>query len=241
MGKLILLLCFCLLSSISKTQIKEEYLKNTTDKQSQIKLGIPIASGIILTGVFMEYSRLFDKEHFQNKVLNRFPNTKTHIDDYFQFTPIAMTLVLNALGKKGEHKFSSQIKRLLVAEALCNLSVYILKTQTKHLRPDNSGTNSFPSGHTAQAFTAAVFLDKEYGKQYPWLRWAGYSMAITTGICRVLKNRHWTSDVMLGAGIGILSTNLSYYIFHKWENKKKIKINPIIGEKTYGLSLKYNF
>ena len=39
---------------------------------------------------------------------------------------------------------------------------------------------------------------------------AGYSVATATGIMRVLNNRHWVSDVLSGAGIGIMSTELAY-------------------------------
>lgn len=35
-------------------------------------------------------------------------------------------------------------------------------------------------------------------------------MATATGIMRVLNNRHWVSDVLSGAGIGILSGEIAY-------------------------------
>lgn len=216
-------------------------MKDYKTHNSNNNLAIPIATGVIATGIFLEYSGLFDKKEFQNGVLNRFPNVKTHIDDHFQFAPIAIGLGLNAFGIKGEHKFTHQLKRLAFAEAICNASVFTIKTQTKHIRPDGTSINSFPSGHTAQAFCAAAFLDREYGKQYPWLRWLGYGMATTTGICRIMKNRHWASDVVLGAGIGYLSVDLSYRLFDHWEKNKNLQINPMVGNKTYGLHMVYNF
>lgn len=211
------------------------------EKKPNLNLPLAIAAGAITTGMLLEYSGWFDKKKFQTNVLHSFPNVKTHIDDYFQFTPIAIGLGLNAFGKKGEHKFTHQLKRLAFAEAICNATVFTIKSQTKHERPDGSAMNSFPSGHTAQAFCAAAFLDREYGKQYPWLRWLGYGMATTTGICRILKNRHWASDVVLGAGIGYLSIDLSYRLFDRWEMNKNLQVTPIIGSKTYGLKLVYNF
>jgi membrane-associated phospholipid phosphatase len=204
-------------------------------------LALPIAVGLITTGLTMEYSGLFDKSLFQRKALHRFPNVTTHVDDYFQFTPIAVGLGMQALGKKGEHKFFNQIKRLLLAEAICNGTVTLIKTQTAHLRPDGSSRSSFPSGHTAQAFVAAAWLDKEFGRKYPWVRYVGYSMAVTTGVCRVLKNRHWATDVVLGAGIGFLSADLTYRLFERWENKKNLRISPLVGTNTYGISLVYRF
>ena len=81
------------------------------------------------------------------------------------------------------------------------------------MRPDGSQANSWPSGHTATAFVGATLLHKEYGlTRSPWFSVAGYGVATATGVMRVLNNRHWVSDVMSGAGIGIMSTELGYAI-----------------------------
>jgi len=66
-------------------------------------------------------------------------------------------------------------------------------------------------------------------------------MAATTGVCRILKNRHWASDVVLGAGIGYMSVDLSYRLFDRWEKNKNLQITPIVGNKTYGLRIVHNF
>ena len=47
---------------------------------------------------------------------------------------------------------------LLKSEILMSGSVTFLKHAVQELRPDGSARNSFPSGHTAQAFAAAAFL-----------------------------------------------------------------------------------
>lgn len=46
----------------------------------------------------------------------------------------------------------------------------------------------------------------------PWYSVAGYTIATATAYSRLLNNRHWISDVLAGAGIGILSTELGYWI-----------------------------
>jgi membrane-associated phospholipid phosphatase len=238
----ILFATFLHISNSSYSQFQKSYTaKHDKPVIKKANLSFAIATGVITTGVLLEYSGLFNKKKFQTNVLRSFPNVTTSIDDYFQFTPIAIGLGMNAFGKKGEHKFTHQLKRLALAEAICNASVFAIKSQTKHIRPDGSTRNSFPSGHTAQAFCAAAFLDREYGKQYPWLRWLGYGMATTTGVCRILKNRHWASDVVLGAGIGYLSVDLSYRLFDRWEMNKNLQVTPIIGNQTYGLRMVYNF
>ena len=63
------------------------------------------------------------------------------------------------------------------------------------------------------AFRAATMLHKEYGTtRSPWYRIGGYTVATATAVSRMLNNKHWLSDVMVGAGIGILSTEVGYFL-----------------------------
>ena len=79
-------------------------------------------------------------------------------------------------------------------------------------RPDGRGLNSFPSGHTFTAFVGAEMLRLEYGQEYPAIAVAGYAVATLTGALRIYNNRHWASDVLAGASVGILSVQLSELI-----------------------------
>lgn len=90
--------------------------------------------------------------------------------------------------------------------------VNTLKYTTKETRPDNTSNNSFPSGHTATAFMCATILHKEYGMKSPWYSIGGYTLAGLTGVTRQLNNRHWIGDVLVGAGIGMISTDLGYFL-----------------------------
>ncbi len=86
-----------------------------------------------------------------------------------------------------------------------------IKYTASEERPDGSTSNSFPSGHTATAFMAATILHKEYGlTRSLWYSVGGYTVATGIAAFRVMNNRHWVSDVLTGAGIGILSTELGY-------------------------------
>jgi len=137
---------------------------------------------------------------------------KTQIDNYTQYAPYAVVLGCKLAGYEGRSNWG----RFLVSTAFSNMimaaSINSIKYSVKEMRPDNSTKNSFPSGHTATAFTAATILHKEYGlTRSPWFSVGGYAVATATGVMRVLNNRHWISDVMAGAGIGILSTELGYF------------------------------
>ena len=148
---------------------------------------------------------------------------KTKLDDYLKYAPAATVYLLNAAGIKGRHKILDRTIILGMSSILANQVIVFLKHSTHQLRPDGSTYNSFPSGHTTTAFVGAEMMNQEFGWRSPWYSVAGYSMATATGVLRVMNNRHWLSDVITGAGIGILTTKFSYWLYSKWENRKRGK------------------
>ena len=156
---------------------------------------------------------------------------KTRIDDYLQFFGPAMTVGLKLGGYEGR----SDWPRLLASAGMSYLImaglVNGIKYSAKEMRPDGSTANSWPSGHTATAFVGATLLHKEYGlTRSPWWSVAGYGVATATGVMRVLNNRHWISDVMSGAGIGILSGELGYALCDLMFKQKGLLRNDLIIE-----------
>ena len=94
-----------------------------------------------------------------------------------------------------------------------------IKSWAKVERPDGTSNNSFPSGHTATAFSGAEFLWQEYKDVNIWYGISGYIVATGTGFFRIYNSRHWLSDVVMGAGIGILSTKVAYWIYPYVQSK----------------------
>lgn len=136
---------------------------------------------------------------------------KTGIDDYTQFFGPAMVVGLKLGGYEGRSDWPRLLASAGASYAIMAAFVNGIKYTAKEMRPDGSSANSWPSGHTATAFVGASLLHKEYGlTRSPWWSVAGYGVATATGVMRVLNNRHWVSDVMSGAGIGIMSTELGY-------------------------------
>ena len=136
---------------------------------------------------------------------------KTGIDDYTQFFGPAMVVGLKLGGYEGRSDWPRLLASAGMSYAIMAGFVNGIKYTAKEMRPDGSSANSWPSGHTATAFVGATLLHKEYGlTRSPWWSVAGYGVATATGVMRVLNNRHWISDVMSGAGIGIMSTELGY-------------------------------
>jgi membrane-associated phospholipid phosphatase len=190
--------------------------------------------------VTMTDNDVFDRFEIEEERNEHLPRFRTHVDDYLQYAPIVAVYGLNALGMKGEHDFANRTVLLVKSELIMAALVLPLKKLTAVPRPDTGAPTSFPSGHTAQAFAAATFLHKEYGKEHPLYSVIGYTTAAGIGVLRVLNNRHWMSDVLAGAGIGILSTNLAYLTHqYKWGKHHKhlsgATIIPSYGQKAMGL------
>jgi hypothetical protein len=176
------------------------------------------------------------QKHFYDYDTDDHPKRAGHISDYTQFAPIAMVYALSAMNIKGEHKILKATSLAVQSELLMILMVRPMKYLAHETRPDG-GSNSFPSGHTAQAFMAATFLHKEYGQKSIWYSIAGYTLATGVAACRMMANKHWASDVLAGAGMGILSTNL-VYLWHKdKKNNKSSKFNMSVAPKGFALRL----
>lgn len=153
------------------------------------------------------------------------PTFSYHYDDYLQFAPAALAYGLKLCGVEGSSSWGRMMLSNGLSMGLMLSTVYVVKYGIGRLRPDGSTHNSFPSGHTAMAFTAATILHKEYGVTHsPWWSVAGYTMATVTGVSRALNNRHWLSDVVVGAGVGILSTELGYLLTDKILNRMGVVV-----------------
>jgi membrane-associated phospholipid phosphatase len=120
---------------------------------------------------------------------------------------------LNLAGVHGKNTFIDRTMLLVLSEAIFAGTTFGLKRITHRERPDGSDKFSFPSGHTGNAFVSAEFMAQEYGDRSPIYGGVGYAFATTTAILRVYNNKHWFSDIIAGAGFGILSTKAAYYLY----------------------------
>ncbi|MCT4663679.1 MAG: phosphatase PAP2 family protein [Flavobacteriales bacterium] len=130
-------------------------------------------------------------------------------DDYSQFAPMAGVFAVNALGGKTEHDVWNKSMLSLKSTVLSLGVMAAMKSIINRDRPIASKP-SFPSGHTTMAFVSAEVFRQELKNHYPILSYTGYLLAIKTGIFRILNDKHWASDVLFGAGLGILGTRIIY-------------------------------
>jgi len=175
------------------------------------------------------------------------PHFMTPVDNYLQFSPGLAVFGLHALGIPGKHSLGDQSILYGMTILLSTAVVFPLKSITHEQRPDQSGYNSFPSGHTTMAFASAEFLRQEYENISCWYGVAGYAVATATGILRMYNNKHWLSDIVAGAGMGILSARVVYWIYPRIREiggKKKFSrsvVMPFYQQGGGGLAWVYHF
>lgn len=193
--------------------IQEIEIKTETDRSTRITVGKCIAPAILITagsiGVATSWGKRIDT-HTRDGIQEWKGNKRTHADDYIQYLPIAAHLSLGALGVKCRHDFKERFVIAATATASMAIMVNTLKWAVNEQRPDGSSHNSFPSGHSATAFMGAELTRIEYG---PYYGLAAYAVATSTAFLRLYNNRHWLSDVLAGAGFGILSAQVGYWMF----------------------------
>ncbi len=186
-------------------------------------VGVPL----FVAGIIAKSEKNAFKQQTKHSLLTKF---KTGIDDYTQFFGPAAVVGMKLGGYEGRSDWPRLLASAGMGYGIMALLVNTIKYTAKEVRPDGSSANSWPSGHTATAFVGATLLHKEYGlTRSPWWSVAGYGVATATGVMRVLNNRHWISDVLSGAGIGILSGELGYAICDLLFKGKGLLRNDIIG------------
>jgi membrane-associated phospholipid phosphatase len=172
------------------------------------------------------------------------PTFKSNAESYFLFAPVAMVYGLNLVGIEGKNRFIDRTAILGMSGLILGGTELTLKHATHRLRPNLADYYSFPSGHTGAAFLGAEFLAQEYGYKSPWYTVVGYSFAVTTGIFRMANRDHWFSDVVAGAGFGIISTKAAYLVYpyirnaltHTDKKGRKAMLMPTYQDGTPGLS-----
>lgn len=211
----------------------------------------PVA-GFIVPLVLIGSGLAVKNADFKQKQLDyrqeNFPNFSNHIDDFMQIVPHGAVFALDWIGVKSKHNFGDKVGLMLTGGIIMLGTVHALKSTTNIERPDKSNNDSFPSGHTANAFFGATVLAEEYKDQSIIYPIAGYTVATATGVFRILNNRHWASDVLVGAGIGILSAKAAYVVYPWLKEKiggkhapKNVVFMPVYDGITTGGSLVIGF
>jgi membrane-associated phospholipid phosphatase len=222
-----LLFVFLLFSSLPGYSQKKAADSISFQKEVPFKLtSLILPTGVIAYGILGIKNDPIKQWDLDIRTRLQPDGAKISIDDYTLFLPIVAVYGLNLSGLEGRNNLLDRTVILGTSTLLMYASVNLIKNNTNIRRPSGKSQSSFPSGHTAISFMAAEFLHQEYKHRSPWYSIAGYSVAAATGFLRIYNDKHWFSDVAAGAGIGILSTKIAYWLQPIIENlifKKRIE------------------
>lgn len=230
--------------SIPKTDPYFETLEFERSNKRYLKRAIIPSAALITTGILTMEGRGVFSSHDLFDYRNRaFPDFSTEVDDFVMLAPLVGLYGFNLISSQNRHELGRQTLLLIASGVLTSAMVWPTKALTDIERP-NEEPYAFPSGHTAYAFTIATFIDKEFRRRRPWLGIASYAIAGGTGVLRVLNNAHWMSDVLAGAGVGILSVNTVYWVHAKLSKGggRKTAIVPLVlptGETGMSVTIKF--
>ncbi len=160
-----------------------------------------------------------------------FGTYRNHIDDYLQWAPYLEVGGVLLAGVESRNDRVNLALILVKSEVIMLSTVYVVKTLSRIERPDASNTLAFPSGHTAQAFLAASIVHTEFRDKSQWYGIGAYTLATSVAAFRMINNKHWQSDVIAGAGVGILSAHLAYLSHrNRWGRQpvaRDVSLSPI--------------
>jgi len=215
----------------------------TSVKSSKLKTGYITSGALLATGLIID--RESTRVGVRDWIRERFGITDTNFDDLLQHSPIAMLYISDLAFGHDKQTIGRHTRHLIVTQALTLGTSLALKGLTNSPRP-NGGSHTFPSGHTAYAFASAGVIYQSFKDKNLWLAYSGYIPATVVGAFRMIKDKHWVSDVVFGAGLGILMSHLTYHI-DLWHSKTDRKpkgltsVNIRLGMSASGVGLSATF
>jgi membrane-associated phospholipid phosphatase len=118
----------------------------------------------------------------------------------FQFGAALATYGIGRLS--GQTRVAEVGSHLLRAQLVAQGVTHAIKYSVRRMRPDGSTRNSFPSGHTSVSFASATVLHREFGWK---VGVPAYAVASYIGLSRIEQERHYLSDIVFGAALGIVA------------------------------------
>ncbi|HEX6736809.1 MAG TPA: phosphatase PAP2 family protein, partial [Vicinamibacteria bacterium] len=153
--------------------------------------------------------------------------------------PVALGLLLAG---RVSHDTRFRAATYDMGQSLIVSGIYVtgLKMSVGRTRPDGSNRLSFPSGHTASAFSIAAVADHYYGRRAGL---AAYTAAGLIGISRMERNKHHVSDVLAGATLGLISAHTVIHGNGDPSNRRQLSLAPVAAPSGsgVGVGLKLDF
>ena len=218
-----------------------------------LKLGIVAGLSAILYTNDDGLMRWVQRNH--NGSTDRVAKIAEYLGNYMIVIPtIALCYTYGLIFKDAKARETAVLG--LKSAAISFMAVYALKILTHRNRPTTDGygsstvwdgpdltfkDTSFPSGHSAIAFSLAVVVCSQYKQK--WIRVMAYSAAVLTAVSRIHDRKHWASDIFVGSLLGYFVTKGIMKRKKKRDNAlaNRLQMMPLIGKESYGLSLTYSW
>lgn len=217
-------------------------------KKDFLNLSAVLGAGFLLYSVDQDIHQWFQD------------NRSSSSDDFFNVLSFfghggAITGLIAALYAAGELSHNNSLRKtaLLSLESWLTTGIIVtgLKCVTGRARP-NSGESShsfyplaiksryysFPSGHASSAFAVATTIARQSEKLYVDI--LAYSLATLVAISRVHNNKHWPSDVLVGASIGYFVAKKINTLDRK-RNSSKMNISFQFSHQRQAISITFVF
>lgn len=224
---------FLMMQIISiKTAIGQDtssiHIIQTSDSNSYSSVNYLGKSAIILPSTLIMYGLLkpiipgiknLDNQLWQ-KVKSSYPNDHTTADDYLMWVPSSSVYLLDAFSIKTTHSFKEHLMLDAGSIIIAGGIGYVMRKISGNIEVYKMNGTKFPSGHTVNVFRGAEIFHQELKESNKLLSYSGYLIAVVVGALRIYNKAHYLTEVIAGAGVGIISTKLTYWTFNKVKYKK---------------------
>ena len=165
----------------------ENGLSNTLNSKNTQAI---LTSGLALTFFASKYDNTI-RTNNENKSL--LPSRLSQVGDFWGIlSPLAVWAIMLKSNMNKDYVSNAFVANIM--------STYAIKSLSQRQRPDGSNNYSFPSGHTSNSFLAAELINQIEGIP---LSVPFYLLSINTALSRINDKKHFLSDVVFGAAIGI--------------------------------------
>jgi hypothetical protein len=175
-------------------------------KASDAKWLLPLAAG---TGILFTQDNQISHNFDQRTSLQNSSLKVSNLGAYASWAVPGAFLTIGKLG--GNERMVQTGERGFQAALYSLITVQSLKVLTDRTRPYQGGNghfwtggNSFPSGHSMEAWALAKVVSDEYSDKR-FVKFGMYSFATAVSLSRLTSERHYASDVLVGSALGYLT------------------------------------
>jgi membrane-associated phospholipid phosphatase len=216
-----------------------------------LKFGVGSAA-VILTGVLLDNPVQEASQRSRTPGRDDFATVVQRFGAEYSFAVLGGYAVFGVAARDRE-AMNVAVDGLLASLFASGIATPVLKFAVGRARPNadlgnhyftpfSTSNQSFPSGHTTQAFAVASVIAAH--DSHLWVKIVAYGIAGTVGLARIEQNAHWTSDVLAGAILGTAIGNAVVLLNDRQRRGAegpKVTFSPLVSPHGGGLLLTASF